>query len=358
MADLTLISDFDLAAGLKVKNLVVPKMQVTVLIKSPPAGLEKALKDEKIVGQKVIEVAANQLKKLKDTVQSAIEDLDQRYEKSPPVDVREAQDRAKTLNKVCGDIVDAQGGVIAKAALGEWNKQTAKSKDLSSYKIAFGFKMALGTISVAASVTSAALSMGTLAVTLLGTAKTLVSMASEIRQYVREIEKVEKEIIDSDKGLADRWTDRKLTAGKLGKELAAALGAPFVKSIGKLEDQLKEYNAKNGMKDKSAEKLWSKAQDLMREIGKAPKQIDDKTGQQLKLMEKSVTDLLNKINELQAESKSNDQFYDVYKARCATYDAMQGKALGRTAGATKLGVVIAGIASTADTIVNIATKLA
>jgi hypothetical protein len=358
MGDLVLIADFDLTAGLRAKNLVVPKMPVTVMIKSPPNGLEKALEAEKIVGQKVIEVAANQLKKLKDEVQSAITELDQNYEKKPPADVREAEDRAKTLNKTCEAIASAQEGAIAKAALNEWNKQVAKSDGLSKFKILFGLKMALGTISVAASVTSAALSMGTLAITLLGTAKTLVSMGNEIRLFVRDIEKTEKDIIDEDKGLAERWTDKKLTAGKAGKELIAALGAPFVKSIGGLETLLKEYNAKNAEKDKSAEKMWGKAQDLMKATDKAPDKLDAKTEEALKAMGKAVTDLLNKISELQSVSKSNDVFYDAYSARCDTYKAMQGKALGRGADGTKLAAVIAGIASTADTIVGIATKLA
>ena len=88
MADLELVSDFNLTAGLKVKNLDVPKMEMTIVIKSPPSGLEKALKQEKIVGQKVIEAATDKLKKLKDEVQGAIGDLDKSYEKNPPADAR------------------------------------------------------------------------------------------------------------------------------------------------------------------------------------------------------------------------------------------------------------------------------
>lgn len=357
MADIELVEDYDLTAGLKVKNLDVPKMKISIIIKSPPAGLEKALAKEKVAGQKVIEAAIEKLKKLKEDVQGGIEDVDKGYEKSPPADKREAEDRAKTLTKVCNDIVDAQAGAIAKVALKEWEKQAEKYNSLTAFKVVFGFKMALGTISVAASIVAAAMSMGTLAVTILGAAKTVASMAVTIKDFIRDIEKTEQEIISTDKDLAGRWDDKKLTAGKVGKELASALGVPFTKGANTLEGLLKEYNAKNGTKDKASETMWSKAQELMKAIEKTPDKVDPKTEEALKKLSGEVTDLLNKINTLQAESKSNDTFYEVYSARLKTYEDMQGKALGRTAAGTQISVVIAGIASTANTIVGIASKL-
>jgi hypothetical protein len=57
---------------------------------------------------------------------------------------------------------------------------------------------------------------------------------------------------------------------------------------------------------------------------------------------------------LSAESKSSDLFYDVYQARCDTYKAMEGGKLGKTAGATGVLVTLAGIASIADTVAEIA----
>jgi hypothetical protein len=83
-------------------------------------------------------------------------------------------------------------------------------------------------------VVSAVLSLGMLAITIIGATKTVAGMASDIYTFSRDIPKTENDIIGIDAALAKRWTDGKLTAGKVGDELAAALGMPFIKSIGGL----------------------------------------------------------------------------------------------------------------------------
>lgn len=357
MADFD-ITSIDLAEGLKTKNVVVPAMVVDVVLSNPPADLLKAWKGDKLIVQKVGGAAIDVLNKSRKTFQAAVKDIDDGYTKKPPADAREAEDRARTLTTVCKQIVDAQKSAAIAAATGEWNTYIKKNKDLTKFKVVFGVKTALGTISVAASVAAAVLSMGTLAITILGAAKTVAGMAADIYNYCRDIAKAEQDIIDADKVLAETWTDDKLTAGKTGRELAAALGIPFVKSIGGLSKLLTEYNAKNAMKDQVAEKAWSKAKELMSTVSKAEKSAGASMKPALEKLGNEVGNLLDQISALSAASKSNDLFHKTYEARCATYEAMQGKKLGRAAGATGVLAMAAGIASTAKTMVDIAAKLA
>jgi len=357
MADIE-ITSIDLAAGLKPKNLVVPAMQADVLLKNPPAELQKAFKDDKLIVQKMAAAAFAVLKKARDDISDAITELDATYTKRPPADVAEAQERASTLNATCKKIAEAQAGAASDAAEAEWDKYVKKNKDLTKFRLVFGLKMALGTISVAASVTTAVLSMGTLAVTILGAAKTVAGMAATTYNFCRGMDKTEKDIIDTDAELAKSWTDSKLTAGKVGRELAAALGVPLVKSIGGLESLLSEYNSKNAAKDKGADQMWAQAKKLMANIESAPDSVSKEQAATLKKLSESVTTLLDQISELTKASQSNDLFYEAYSERCATYKAMQGGKLGKTASATGVMVLLAGIASTAETVVSIAIKLA
>ena len=352
------ITSVDLAEGLKPKNLVVPPMRVDVTLKNPPPELQKAIKDGKLVLQKIEAAAFAVLKKARDDVRDAIVELDQSYAKNPPADKREAEQRAETLNAVCKKVAQAQSDVACAAAEAEWGRQDKKNKDLTKFKVVFGLKMTLGTISVAASVVSAVLSLGVLAITIVGAAKTVAGMASDIYTFCRDIPKTENDIIGTDAALAKRWTNNKLTAGKAGDELAAALGIPFIKSIGGLENSLAEYSAKNAKMDHMADALWGQANKLMNSMEKAPPKPNEEFRKRLKQLGSTVTKLLDQISALSAASKSSDLFYDVYNARCNTYKAMEGGKLGKTAAATEVLVTLAGIASTADTVVDIASALA
>ena len=52
MADLD-ITTVDLAAGLKLKNLVIPPMEIEVTYKNAPADLIKAVKADRVIVQKL-----------------------------------------------------------------------------------------------------------------------------------------------------------------------------------------------------------------------------------------------------------------------------------------------------------------
>jgi hypothetical protein len=172
------------------------------------------------------------------------------------------------------------------------------------------------------------------------------------------MDKAERDIIDTDLTLSKSWNSAELTKGMAARELAAALGVPFVKSVGTMQALLTEYNAKNARKDRMADKMWAQAKKLMTKVEAASGQGTEAQQALLKKLAASVDTLLDKIGELDKAGASNDLFYEAYAARCATYQAMEGGKLGKTATATGVMVMLAGIASTAETIVDIATKLA
>ena len=358
MADLD-ITSVDLSAGLKLKNLVVPPMEIEVVYKNPPSDLIKAVKADRVIVQKLAGAVFDALKKARSDFAAAAQELDASYTKKPPEDMKEAEDRAHTLTVVCKQIAEVQKGVAVKAAADEWKTQAKKNKELTKYDGLFAVRLSLGVVGVAASVTHSVMSFGaSSAVAIVSVAKTVVAMAKDIHNHCREMASTEKDIIDTDEVLAKTWVDTTKSAPKVARELATALGVPFVKSVGGLGNLLTEYDAKNARRDKLAEGLYAKAKELMKKIDETSKKAGPEMRKKLDGLGKKVTDLLDKVGEIVASSKLCDGFAKTYRARLDIYRKMEGKGLGGTAKATGVAVLAAGAAATADTIVSIAQALA
>lgn len=353
------IASMDLAKGLKVSNFNVPPMLIDVVLKNPPTDLQKALKDDKLVIQKIIMASYGVLNKAKADFQSAATELDATFAKKPPVDEKEAVDRAKTLNVLCRQIADAQGKAATQAAEDEWKTQVRKKKNLSKYDGLFAARMTLGVISVAVSALHTALTFGaTSAIAIATSAATIAGMCSDIHNHCRDMAKTEEDIIDTDKVLAKAWTNDKATAGKVGRELAAALGVPLVKSIGGLGTLLTEYSAKNARKDKLGDDLYKKAKELMKKIAAARKDVGPAMQKKLDAVGKQVDALLDRVGDLSKTSQAADRFAKSYGARYDIYRAMEGAKLGAAAEGTGLLVIAEGIVSASVSIVQVAAKLA
>ncbi len=261
------VTSIDLAQGLKVKNIKVPPTVVGVVLKNPPSDLQKALKDDKVILQKIVVAATDALNDAKKVFQEGARALDASYEKDPPSDEKEAEDRVKTFNNTCEQICEGQGKAAVKAVEAQWTVQTRKNKALGKYDGLFAMRVVLGVISVAGSVAHTVLSFGATApLAIVSISKTCATTAKDIYNHCRDMEKTEADIIDTDAVVAKAWTDPKKTAKKTGRELASALGVPIVKSIGGLEKLLIEYDGKNAKKDKLADQLYSKAKALMKSI--------------------------------------------------------------------------------------------
>ncbi len=358
MADIQ-IASIDLAQGLKVKNLVVPKMMAEVVLSNAPKEIKEAFDKDKLIGQKLQSAAFEALDEAKKTFQKAAIATDELFEKKPPKDEKEAEDRVKTLNVICRQIAEAQGGKATKAVEAEWAVYTKKNKDLTKFRALFAARLGLSVISVAVSVAHTVMTFGASSVlAIVGIAKTVVSVSADIYNQVRDISKAEKDIIETDIVLAKVWEDKATNAKIVGRELAAALGVPFVKSISGLQKLLTEYNAKIAIMDKKTEDLWKQSKNLMDVIDKTSKESNPQLQKAIKPLGSKVDELLSKISDLNKESSSYDAFHTAYMARYDTYRSFEGKALGRAAKATEVGVMLPGIISTAKTIVDLASALA
>ncbi len=358
MADIQ-IASIDLAQGLKVKNLAVPKMMAEVVLSNAPKEIEAAFDKDKLIGQKLLKTAFEALNEAKKTFQEAAIATDEIFEKKPPKDEKEAEDRVKTLNVICRQIAEAQGGKATKAVEAEWATYVKKNKALTKYRALFAARLGLGVISVAANVAHTVMTFGaSSAVAILGIAKTVVSIGTDIYNQARDISKAENDIIETDIVLAKVWTEKAVGAKQTGRELAAALGAPFVKSISGLGKLLTEYNAKIAVKDKSTEDLWKKAKNLMEVIEKTSQDNNPQLQKAVKALGTKTTELLDKITDLNAKSSEYDGFYAAYKNRYDTYRTLEGKALGHAAKGTEGVIMLAGIVSTGKTIVDLASALA
>ncbi len=353
------VTSIDLAAGLKVKNIVVPPMVVDVVLKNASADLQKALKDDKVVIQKIAMAAFEVLNKAKKAFQDAAGDLDDGYDKKPPADVAEAEERVRTFNTVCKQIAEAQGQAATKAAEAEWTNQARKNKELTKYDGLFALRIVLGVVAVAASLVHTIMSFGaTSALAIVSIAKTCVSMTADIYNHCREMAKTEADIIETDETLEKTWADPEITAGKVGRELAAALGAPVVKSIGGFGKLLTEYDAKIARKDKLADKLYDKAKEMMKAIDKASAKAGPEMQKKLANLGKKVDGLLSEVGDISAGTKKCDAFSATYQARLKIYEAMRGAKLGKVATGTGIALLAGGAVSTAETIVEIAVALA
>ena len=368
------LAEMDFSAGLKTKHLKVPAMKATVELKDVPKDLQKAIDKDKLIVQHLIMAAYEQLNASKKDIHGAILDFDANLAKKPPASEKEMADREKTLNVFCKQATEAQGGLAVKAVEKAWANFVSKKKDMSKFKLQFGWKMVQGSISivagsvsVAANVAGAALTAGgATPVAILGIcmtvgsiAKTAVSMAAEIYTFARDIEKAEKYLRETDDVLANAYSSGKLDFKAGAREVAAILGAPFVKSVGGMQKLLVEFHAKTAKIDEKSEKLYQQAKKLIAQIEKLEKEKLPKEAAVLtKILGEKATITLDKIHELQARVKTKDAFYEDMSQRYECYKTLRGAPLQKIGVTKETADTLIFIGSTLKTIVDTSIKLA
>lgn len=362
------IAEMDFSTGLKTKHVKVPAMVATVDLKEVPKDLQKAIDKDKLIVQKLVEAAYEQLNKSKKEVQEAILDFDSNLGKKPPANEKELADREKMINVMCKQISEAQATLALKAVEKAWDAYTSKKKDLKSFKLKFAKTMVLGSISILASTVSAGVSVGVAAATaggatplaiigicttIAGIGKTAVTMALAIHNFARDIEKAENDLRKTDDTLASAYSSGGLTAKTTAREAAAILGVPFVKSVGGMEKLLVEFHAKTAKLDEQSDKLYEHAKKMMAQIEKLEKEKLSKQADALvKILGEKVTFTLDKIHELQARVKTKDVFYEQMSEHLACYKDMRGKPLEKIGVTKETLETIVTIGSTLKTIVS------
>jgi hypothetical protein len=327
---------------------------------------KEALKDydsrkEKEILQKLIAEALDGLKTAKAEIRDAIVEFDAAYGKNPPASQKEADERLKTFETVCGQIAKAQQDKVRKAVEREWETHKKRDAALTRMNLKFSAEIILATISLTAAAVTAILSMGTLAVTLVGAGKTLVTTALKIKEFAGDRDDAAKDVIGVDATLSKAYNgpEVKGQAFKTAKEIAAAAGMPFIDTVGKMEDKLENFLGKSARVDKDLQSLYETANEMMAALKKVDAgDVGADNAKKAKEMGGKVSSMLDTIGELRSSVDSDNVFYKVNNDRCRQYKAMNGKAVGNAAKFTAIAVLAAGLASEAKTIVDIALKLA
>ena len=289
----TVLAQDDFAANCSTKKLKLPSMPVSVTFDN--ADVDKAFKKDpsgtKAIHNDLIKTALDQLLESKKKVQSAILDFDKKFEPSP--DEKTNEDAIKTFNKTCNDIVNAQEDKAVKAVEAVWSKYASSNKQWQKAKIKCAVKVSLTTIGLATSIAAAAASHGVTAPAVLKMVASTIEIAKEIIELTQSIDKVEEDIVKSAETLLKRYKnlDWKTAAAK---EIAAALGADFIASVGKFDDALKTHDGKIGELQKKRDGIYQNATGLVAEIKKSGDKSDKKTD---KIGEKADK-LLDKVGDL------------------------------------------------------------
>lgn len=368
------LAEMDFSDGLKTKHLKVPAMKATVELKDIPKDLQKAIDKDKLIIQNLIMVAYEQLNSSRKDIHGALKDFDANLAKKPPESEKDLADREKTINTMCKQMTEAHGGLATKAVEKAWASYISKKKDLSKFKLQFGWKMVQGSVSILAGTVSVAVNVAGAAVTAGGAtpvailgicasvgsmAKTGVSMAAEIYTFARDIEKAEKDLRAADDTLADAYSSGKLDFKAGAREVAAILGVPFIKSVGGMEKLLVEYHAKTAKIEEKSDKLYEHAKKLMKQIEKLEKEKLPKEAMALvKILGEKTTLTLDRIHALQANVKTKDAFYEQMSQHHECYKTLRGAPLQKIGVTKETADTLIFIGSTLKTIVDTSIKLA
>jgi len=304
------ITRTDFAKGLQTKNLKVAPMPAVVEFVNPPKELTEAVAKDKLIVQNIAVAVFKQLEESRKEVQGAIEDFDAKFKSSG--DKAKDEEEVKKLNSACAQICTAQKGLAEAAAQKKWQEYVSRNKAWTKYQIKFACKIAGATIGLAASIATAAVTGGTTAVAVIGMAAKVYTLGKEIYEFAKDISTVEKNIVTVAGALSQRYSNpelQKMDWKSHAQEIAAILGAPFVKGTSTLEEYLKQHKAKLGQLGSKAESAYSQAKDMMKKIEELEKRTKG-TGKEdkVKKLGAQVDALLEKVSSVNGKVEEGETF--------------------------------------------------
>jgi hypothetical protein len=324
------IAHVDFAEGLRTKNITVAPMLAMVEFINPPKELLDAVKKDKLVVQNIAVAVFKQLNESKAKIQGAIHDFDARFKSSGDKSIDEEEIRK--FNSVCAQICLAQKGLAEDAAQKKWQDYVARNKAWTKYQIKFGCKIAAVTIGLSLSIATAAVTGGTTAVAVIGMASKVYTLGREIYEFAKDITAVEKTIVTVAEALSQRYGNPQLQAmdwKSHAQEIAAALGAPFVKGTSTLKDYLAQHKAKLGQLGSKAESAYDQAKDMMKKIAELESQTKG-TGKEAKAkaLGARVDNLLEKVSGLNGKVEEGETFNEAMTAMNEQFIAKRDPKLG------------------------------
>ncbi len=354
------IATLDFAAGLKVKNLKVDPMEAVVEFVNPPKELLDAVKKDKLIVQNISVAVFKQLNESKGKIQDAIVDFDTKFK--PSGNKAEDDKEVKNFNSACAQICLAQKGLAESAAQKKWQEYVARNKAWTKYQIKFGCKIAAVTIGLSLSIAAAAVTGGTTAAAVVGMASKVYTLGKEIYEFAKDISTVEKKIVAIAKVLSQRYSDPKLAKidWKTGaKEIAAALGAPFVAGTTTLEDALKQHKAKLGQLGGKAEGAYDEAKKMMKQLEEAEQKAKGTAvADKAKALGKRVDDLLEKVSSLNGKVEEGETFNETMTKMNEQFIAKRDPKIGPLKDVVEYASEASEIASLAQEVLELAKALA
>lgn len=324
------IASLDFAGGLKTKNITVAPMLAEVEFANPPKELIEAAKKDKLVVQNIAVAVFKQLNDSKIKIQDAIVDFDAKFQHSG--NRKDDEEKLKAFATVCSQICQAQKALAEGAAQKKWQEYVARNKAWTKYQIKFACKVAAVTIGLSLSVATAAVTGGTTAVAIIGMVSKVYALGKEIYEFAKDVSKVEHTIVTLAAALSERYGNPKLQAmdwRSNAQEIAATLGAPFVKGTATLKETLGQHKAKLGQLGSRAESAYGQAKDMMKKIDELQKQTrGTDTEKRAQALGERVDKLLEKVAGLNGKIEDGESFNDAMTTMNEQFIAKRDPKLG------------------------------
>ena len=186
MVNYVVLTEYNLAPGLKLKYLDVKATTVTCYIE-----IDKVLDDlikageESLKVQHLGEVAKAEIEKVRSAFTDTLKDIEDKIAKKPEI----AADKTKEANEVLKHYARIVEDRVNAAVQVEWAKYAARRQHLSDFKLKSGLKITLGVVAIGVAAASVGLSFGTAWINIFAICKGVVDLVQNIRTLTQGIEK-------------------------------------------------------------------------------------------------------------------------------------------------------------------------
>ena len=227
MVNYEVLSQFNLASGLKLKYLDVKATTVTCYIEIDTVldGLIKA-GEESLKVQHLGEVAKAEIEKVRSAFTGTMKDIEDKIAKKPEI----AADKIKEANEVLKHYARVVENLVNAAVQAEWAKYIARRQHLSDFKLKSGLKITLGVVAIGVAAASVGLSFGAAWINIIAICKGVADLVQNIRTLTQDIEKTHS-VLNTDIGKIRTLNQQREEAKKKGAGQKASKTAEAAKEL-------------------------------------------------------------------------------------------------------------------------------
>ena len=303
------LRQINLVAGCKPKMLTLEPVMVTILVEYDKA-LAELDKQEKAglrldyLGDVAIEV----INKWRGAFVETVNKLDARLVANPTAEtIKAVSAEGNAAMRYYAKMVEDEA---TRAVDAEWKRFLQRRKDLSSFRIKTGIKVAIGAVGVSIAVASVVLSFGTAWMNIAAAVKGLGDLGKTIKTACEGIDttyaelkndmvRIDALVAQREKARAEGAGQKASKAGEVGREVIAAL-LPMTKNIVKAtsatRDRVVQFSGQISKLESKADDLAGRVEKVTKNLSKIPQ--GDTAPKQRKLeqdMNKLVIQLFDEI---------------------------------------------------------------